>query len=114
MYIFILAPRPYLAVALGLLYITSIYFIFPLCITLFTTIAGDRLRGTVMTLMPISNQTGIIVGPALAGIALSVGGYEGIGIICLGVGIIGAILSPFLLQERKIEQATDDLASYSE
>ena len=111
--IFVFIPIPYFAVALGLLYVTCIYFIFPLSITLFITISGAKLRGTVMTLMPISNQAGIIIGPALAGMALSFGGYEAIGIVCLSIGIVGAILTPFLLKEDQIQKATNDLASYS-
>ena len=77
------------------------------------TISGSKLRGTVMTLMPISNQAGIIIGPALAGVALSFGGYEAIGMVCLGIGLMGAILTPLLLKEGQIHKATKDLASYS-
>ncbi len=112
LFIFRIVPSPSLAIVLGPLYVTSIYLVFPIVITLFTTIAGARLRGTVMSLMPISNQSGIILGPAIGGLALSLGGYEALGLVCLGIGAIGAFLATILLRERKITDATTKLSTY--
>jgi predicted MFS family arabinose efflux permease len=64
--------------------------------------------------MPISNQVGIIIGPALAGLALGFSGYGAIGLICLGIGIFGAMLTPLLIQEHQITLATKTLEAYSE
>ena len=112
--IFQIAPFPYLAVGLGLLYVSSIYFVFPIVITLFTTISGPRLRGTVMSLMPISNQSGIILGPAIGGLALSLGGYGAIGLACLAVGLVGALLATVLLRESRVREATTRLSTFQE
>ncbi len=111
MAIFSLNIHPAAEITMGLLYTTSIFFLFPIIATLFATIGGDKFRGTAIGMLPISNQTGSILGPALGGLALSLGGYEAIGLVCMVVGVLGASLSALLLRERRVRQAAEALAS---
>ena len=66
-------------VALGFVFTTTIFAAFPVFILLLSLIGGRRLRGTVMGIAPFSNQGGALLGPALGGLALSLGGYGAIG-----------------------------------
>jgi len=112
--IFAIKLDPITEIGLGFLYAACAFSLFPIIATLFTIIGGDLFRGTALGMLPISNQFGSTIGPALGGLALSIGGFSYIGIVCLTLGIVGSILAPFLLKEKRVEIASKTLALYKE
>ena len=98
-------------VAIGFLYAASVFVLFPIIAAMFSIIGGDKYRGTALGMVPISNQMGSVLGPALGGLALTLGGFEAVGVVCLVLGVLGAILSTFLLRRKDVHEAGKALAS---
>ncbi|PZC45811.1 MAG: putative arabinose efflux permease, MFS family [Chloroflexi bacterium] len=90
------------AVALGVAFCLAIYTPFPVAITIFSMLGGQRLRGAAMGMVAFSNQGGSLLGPALGGLALGLGGYGALGVLCLGMGALGAAVAVVRLRERRI------------
>ncbi|PZC45810.1 MAG: putative arabinose efflux permease, MFS family [Chloroflexi bacterium] len=98
-------------VALGFVFTTTIFSAFPVFILLLSLIGGRRLRGTVMGIPPFSNQGGALLGPALGGLALSLGGYGAIGTTCVVVSALGVIVATLRVRERRVQEAIDSVAT---
>ena len=112
--IFAIKFDPISEIGLGFFYAASAFSLFPIIATLFSIIGGNSFRGTALGMLPISNQFGSTIGPAFAGIALSLGGFPAIGVVCLILGIVGSVCAPFLLKESRVTQASKSLAVYKE
>ncbi len=63
------------------------------------TEASSQSRATGVGLLGISNQTGAIGGAAMGGLLLAVGGFSGIGYLCLGVVVFSVVVIVFFLRE---------------
>ncbi len=111
---FVFSLHSYASIGLATVYVWAIYAPFPLVLTLLSIMGGDKLRGTTISMVPISNQSGVLLGPVLGGLALAIGGYEAVGFLCLGIGGLGALMAILRLRERKIREATNTLAIYEE
>jgi predicted MFS family arabinose efflux permease len=98
-------------VALGFVFTTTIFSAFPVFILLLSLIGGRRLRGAVMGIPPFSNQGGALLGPALGGLALSLGGYGAIGTTCLVVSALGVVVATLRVRERRVQEAIDSVAT---
>ncbi len=104
--IFLFDFNPITLITLAALYMCVIYTPFPLIVTLLSLLGGKHLRGTTISMVPISNQGGVLVGPVLGGITLAIWDYEGLGILCLIIGLIGVLISITRLKENNIQSAT--------
>ena len=65
---------------------------FPVLVVASTEYSGDS-KATGVGLMGLSNQSGGVLGGAIAGALLANVGYEAIGYLCLGVTILSALLA---------------------
>ena len=74
-------------VGTGLLSVT-----FPALVAASTQYSGES-KATGVGLVGFSNQSGGVLGAAIAGALLANTGYWGIGYLCLGVTIISALLA---------------------
>jgi MFS transporter, DHA1 family, inner membrane transport protein len=59
--------------------------------TLFMEVAGNS-RTTATAFFAVSNQLGAFGGPALGGILLALGGFPLVGLFCLGVSVLAAVV----------------------
>jgi predicted MFS family arabinose efflux permease len=75
--------------ACGVAALTSISL--PVTPTLIIEFSGSS-RTTAAGLFAVSNQIGAFAGPSLGGLMLALGGYSAIGLFCLGVSVIAAVL----------------------
>ena len=111
---FVFSLHSFASIGLAALYVWAIYLPFPLVITLLSIVGGERLRATTISTVPVGNQTGVLIGPALGGLALAIGGYEALGILCLALGALGALMAASRLRETKIKRAIVALESYGQ
>jgi len=109
--IFLFHFNPITLITLASLYMWVIYTPFPLVVTLLSLLGGKRLRGTTISMVPISNQAGILVGPVLGGLTLGIWDYEGLGALCFIMGLIGALIAFIRLKENNIQTASKQLDS---
>lgn len=56
-------------------------------------------RGAVMGLNALTNQSGIVLGSALGGLALALGGYDALTVLVVGFGALAAVVGAFWLKE---------------
>jgi DHA1 family inner membrane transport protein len=96
---------------LGTIFPAFMFPTFPIMVAVFLTIGGSRLRGTAMGIPPISAQTGAILGPAVGGLALALGGFGAVGISCLALAGLGMALATLRLRERRIGLAAETIAN---
>ena len=68
------------------------------------------MRGTTISMVPISNQAGVLVGPVLGGLTLAIWDYEGLGILCFIIGLIGVLISITRLKENKIQLFKENIS----
>ena len=54
-------------------------------------VAGSS-RTTATGLFAVSNQLGAFGGPALGGVLLALGGFPLVGLLCLGVSVLAAVV----------------------
>ncbi len=59
--------------------------------TLLLELAGNS-RTTATGLFAVSNQIGAFGGPAIGGLMLALGGFPRVGLFCLGVSVIAAMV----------------------
>ena len=64
---------------------------FPALVAASTEYSGES-KATGVGLMGLSNQSGGVLGVAIAGALLASAGYEAIGYLCLGATIVSALL----------------------
>jgi len=102
----------WLVIFFALVFVGAIYIPFMMVLTAFSIIGGEKLKGTAIGMVPISNQIGFLLGPALGGLALSMGNYEAVGLLCLGIGALGALSSVLRLRQSKVEKATLAVSRY--
>lgn len=102
----------WLVILLALVYVGVVYLPFPMVLTLFSIIGGEKLKGTAIGMVPISNQIGFLLGPALGGLALALGDYEAVGLLCLGLGVLGTLAATLRLREKKVGEATLAVSQY--
>ncbi len=91
-----------MAVALGVAFCLAVYTPFPVAITFFSMLGGRRLRGAAMGVVAFSNQGGTLLGPALGGLALQLGGYGAVGLLCFAMGALGAAYAVLRLRQSRI------------
>ena len=91
-----------MAVALGVAFCLAVYTPFPVAITFFSMLGGRKLRGAAMGVVAFSNQGGTLLGPALGGLALQLGGYEAVGWLCFAMGALGAAYAVLRLRQSRI------------
>ena len=65
---------------------------FPVLVAASTEYSGES-KATGVGLMGLSNQSGGVLGAAIAGVLLFKVGYEAIGYLCLGATIVSALLA---------------------
>jgi predicted MFS family arabinose efflux permease len=53
---------------------------------------AGRSRSTATGLFAVSNQMGVCGGAALGGLMLALGGFSSVGLFCLGVSVIAAVV----------------------
>ena len=89
------------AIAFGAVCLLSIGW--PVFITFATDVAGQS-RATAVGMMGASNRSGGVVGAALGGAVLAIGGYTAVGIFCLAAVVFSALLMRLFIREP--EQTT--------
>ncbi|PZC46372.1 MAG: putative arabinose efflux permease, MFS family [Chloroflexi bacterium] len=99
-----------LVVALGLLFTVAIFAPFTMFHTFLSLIGGRRLQGTAMNVPAFSNQSGAMFGPALGGLALAIGGYGAIGLLCMVVAVFGSVVAAARVRDDRIRAATERIA----
>ena len=108
--LFGVGPHLVITVALGLLLTTATSAPFTAFITFLSIIGGPRRRGTAQSIPSLSNQTGTTLGPILGGIALTVWGYDGIGVICGAAGGVALLVGVLRFRESRLQEAADTIA----
>jgi predicted MFS family arabinose efflux permease len=53
---------------------------------------ADSSRTTATGLFAVSNQVGAFGGPSLGGVLLALGGFPLVGLFCLGVSVLAAVV----------------------
>lgn len=97
-------------VALGLIFTFAIFAPFTMFHTFLSLIGGRRLQGTAMNVPAFSNQSGAMFGPALGGLALAMGGYGAVGITCMAIAILGALVAATRVTDNRIRTASETIA----
>ena len=98
-----------LLVVLGLLFTTAIFVPFTVFATLMAIIGGRRLRGAATNLPSFSNQTGSVLGPAIGGLALSMGGYGAVGLAIMVAAGLGSLLAATRTREGRLRAVIERL-----
>ena len=81
----------------GLLCVT-----FPAMIAISTEVSGPS-RATGVGLMGLTNQLGLVGGAGLGGLLLANTGYQGIGYMCLALGVISAVVAARFIRRPAAE-----------
>ena len=108
--LFGVGPHLAVTVALGLLLTTVTSAPFTAFITFLSIIGGHRRRGTAQSIPALSNQTGTTLGPVLGGLALAIGGYSAVGLICALAAGIALLVGAVRFRERRLQEAADTIA----
>ena len=108
--LFGVGPHLAVTVALGLLLTTATSAPFTAFITFLSIIGGQRRRGTAQSIPSLSNQTGTTLGPVLGGLALAIGGYSAVGLICAIASGIALLVGAVRFRERRLQEAADTIA----
>ncbi len=58
-------------------------------------------RGTMTGLYAASNQTGTVVGAALGGLVIGLGGYSALAVVALATGLTGAVIAGWFIGEQR-------------
>ena len=58
-------------------------------------------RGTMTGLYAASNQTGTVVGAALGGLVIGLGGYSALAVVALVTGLAGAVIAGWFIGEQR-------------
>ena len=72
---------------------------FPTLAAVSTEYSGQS-RATGVGLMGLGNQSGGVVGAAIAGALLAVSGFENIGYLCLGMALASALVAAILMRQQ--------------
>jgi len=84
------------AIAFGAVFLLSIGW--PVFITFATDVAGQS-RATAVGMMGASNRLGGVIGAAIGGAFLAIGGYSAVGIFCLAAVIFSASVMRLTMRE---------------
>jgi predicted MFS family arabinose efflux permease len=87
------------AIAFGAVCVLSIGW--PVFITFATDIAGPS-RATAIGMMGASNRMGGFIGSAIGGAFLAIGGFEAVGIFCLGAVLVSVLVMRLALREPEL------------
>jgi predicted MFS family arabinose efflux permease len=87
------------AIAFGAVCVLSIGW--PVFITFATDVAGPS-RATAIGMMGASNRMGGFIGSAIGGAFLAMGGFEAVGIFCLGAVLVSVLVMRLALRESEV------------
>ncbi|MBI2166539.1 MAG: MFS transporter [Chloroflexi bacterium] len=85
----------WLSMVLGALFNMALQGPFPLSLKVLTELSSES-RGTMTGLIALSNQSGVMLGAALGGLILGLGGYLGLGYLCLSASVLSGVFFLFL------------------
>ena len=96
--LFTIDPSVWLTVAVAFIAVCLLSVGWPVFITFATDVAGQS-KATAVGMMGASNRLGGVVGSALGGAFLAVGGYPAIGVFCLAAVVFFALVMRLFMRE---------------
>lgn len=96
--LFTIDPSVWLTVAVAFIAVCLLSVGWPVFITFATDVAGQS-KATAVGMMGASNRLGGVVGSALGGAFLAVGGYPAIGVFCLAAVVFSALVMRLFMRE---------------